>query len=130
MMDDELEAIRARLRAEILASARPAGPVDLTDTGFDAFVRAHRVVLVDVWADWCGPCRRMSPLVEELGRAWAGRVAVAKLDADRAPTITGRYRIQSIPTFLWFKDGALVGSLVGVQPREAFEATLADIEAG
>jgi len=127
-MDDELEAIRARLRAEIMARARPSGPVDLTDATFDAFTAQHRIVLVDVWAAWCGPCRRMSPLVEELGRAWAGRVAIAKLDADRAPAIVQRHRIQSIPTFLWFKDARLVGALVGVQPRAAFESVLAKLE--
>lgn len=129
--DDELERIRAKLREELsaLGRAKPTGATPLTEAGFDDFVRRHPIVLVDVWAAWCGPCRRMSPLVEELGRAWGGRVAVAKLDADQAPRVMERYRIQSIPTFLWFKDGALAGALVGVQPREAFDQVLAELEA-
>jgi thioredoxin 1 len=129
-MPDELEAIRERLRAELLARAQAAraGPVELTETTFDAFIAAHELVLVDVWAAWCGPCRTMSPLVDQLARAWGGRVAVAKLDADRAPAIMERYRISGIPTFLWFHQGRLAGRQVGVQPRAAFEQVRAEFQ--
>lgn len=129
---DELERIRAKLREEILASARKPshGAIELSQTDLDSFVRQHPIVLVDVWAPWCGPCRRMSPLVEELGREWGGRVAVAKVNADEAPAVLDRYRISGIPTFLWFKDGAFVGSQVGVQPKAAFEQVLADLSPG
>jgi len=130
-VDEELERIRSRLREELVAQARTrnAGPVELKEADFDRFVATHPVALVDVWAPWCGPCRVMSPLVAELGKAWAGRVSVAKINADEAPSVVQRYRILGIPTFLWFKDGALAGRQVGVQPRQAFEDALAELSA-
>jgi thioredoxin len=128
-VDEELERIRAKLRGEILEGARSVPVAAVSQADFDGFVRRRPLVLVDVWAPWCGPCRVMSPLVEELARQWGGRVAVAKVNADEAPKIVERYRILGIPTFLWFKDGALVGRQVGVQPRAAFEEALAELQA-
>src|SRR5262245_14793710 len=70
-------------------------------------------VLVDIWADWCGPCKAIAPIVEELAGEYAGRLTVMKLDVDENPRTASAYRVQSIPTLLVFKDGELVERIVG-----------------
>jgi thioredoxin 1 len=73
--------------------------------------------MVDFWAPWCGPCRMVAPIVEEMAKDYHGKVKVAKLNTDEAPDIAGRYGIRSIPTMLFFKNGALVQQLVGAYPK-------------
>jgi len=100
-------------------------PVELTDESFETAVTASRVpVLVDCWADWCGPCHALAPTIDAVARAWAGRVVVGKLDVDANPGVARRFDIRGIPTLLFFKDGRLVDRVVGVQPRAAIEARL------
>ena len=100
-------------------------PVTVTDANFDATVlRATAPVLLDCWADWCGPCHMLAPTIDDVARAWAGRAVVGKLDVDANPAIAGRLGIRSIPTMLLFKDGREVDRLVGVQSRGAIEAKL------
>ena len=81
-------------------------------------------VLVDFWAPWCGPCRAMSPLVEEIAEKYAGRAHVVKVNVDEAPEIAGRYAISSIPSFFLFKDGEVRQKKTGAVPRETLEAML------
>ncbi len=96
------------------------GPVDLNDTNFHREVVLYDgVVLVDFWAEWCGPCRMMGPIVEQLARQYAGTVKVGKLNVDENPHSAETYGIMSIPTMLIFKDGEVVDRIVGAQPREA-----------
>lgn len=106
-------------------------PVDVTDDTFETIVqRATTPVLLDCWADWCGPCHALAPTIEALARAWAGRVIVARLDVDANPRTAERFEVRSIPTLLLFKDGRLVDRLVGVQSRAAIEARLEALLAG
>ena len=74
-------------------------------------------VVVDMYADWCGPCKMMAPVVEELSETMAG-IRFCKLNVDQAPTVASQYRVMSIPTFLFFKDGVLAGSVVGGMDEE------------
>jgi thioredoxin 2 len=105
--------------------ATPATPVAVTDATFEpAVMRASTPVLLDCWADWCGPCHMLAPTIDALARDYAGRVLVAKLDVDANPATAGRFDVRSIPTLLIFRDGRLVERLVGVQPRGAIEAHL------
>jgi thioredoxin 2 len=83
---------------------------------FDPAITASVPVLIDFWAPWCGPCRAVSPAVEQLGREFAGRLKVVKLDIDNAPAISARYGIQSIPLLLLVVDGNEVDRLVGAAP--------------
>lgn len=98
---------------------------ELTDATFDAAVKANAVLVVDCWATWCGPCRMVAPVIEELARDYAGRVTFAKLDVDRNHAIASRYRVQSIPTILVFKGGRLVDQKLGAMPRAMLEPVIA-----
>ena len=88
-----------------------------TDSNFDDETR-QGVVLVDLWAEWCGPCRRLAPTVDALAQEFDGRATVAKLDVDENPNVPGRYAVRGIPTLLLFKDGQLVEQLVGLKAKE------------
>jgi thioredoxin 2 len=94
--------------------------VDAGDTEFDAAVRQSRLpVLVDVWAPWCGPCRMVTPVVEQLAGERAGRLKVVKVNADEARRVAGSLRARSIPTLVLFVDGAERDRVVGAQPAPA-----------
>ena len=89
----------------------------LTDSNFDMEIKTG-VTLVDFWAEWCGPCRRIAPIVEELAGTYDGRASVAKMNVDENPSVPGRFMIRGIPTLLLFKDGQLADTLVGLAPKE------------
>lgn len=91
----------------------------LTDSTFESFVtKAATPVLVDFWAEWCGPCRRLTPTVEALARELSGKVTFVKMNVDENPVIPGKFSIQGIPTLLLFKGGRLVDSVVGLVGKE------------
>jgi thioredoxin 2 len=93
-------------------------PVVLTDASFAAEVeRAAGVVLVDMWAPWCGPCRMIAPIVEQLAQEMAGRVRVGKLNVDENPVTADRFQVRGIPALLVFKAGREVDRMVGAQPK-------------
>ncbi len=92
--------------------------LELTDANFDEIVlKSDKPVIVDLWAVWCGPCRMVGPIVEEIGVDYEGRVVVGKLDVDNNPAVTARYGIRNIPTILFFKDGEVVDKQVGAVPK-------------
>ena len=99
---------------------------ELTAEGWDRDVlQAKGPVLVDLWAEWCPPCRKMGPVVDELARVSGGEVTVGKLDVDRHPEVAERYGVRSIPTFLVFRGGRVVEKRVGALPLEELQALLA-----
>jgi thioredoxin len=91
--------------------------IALTDKGFDEAVVAHPRLVVDFWAPWCGPCRALSPVLEEIAREEAGRVVVAKVNVDEQPALAGRFGVRSIPTLIFFKDGEPVDTVIGAVPK-------------
>jgi len=106
-----------------MASA-PTHPVDISDQDFDAFIKTYDTVVVDCWAPWCGPCKRIEPIVKELATEYGGKVAFAKLNTDENPSSAARYGIMSIPTLLVFKGGQRVDQIVGLMPKEQLRAKI------
>lgn len=96
--------------------------VEAGDADFDAAVTTSMLVLVDLWAPWCGPCRMVAPILEKLSREFAGRLKVVKVDVDQAPLLAQRYRAQSIPMLLLLLDQRVVETVIGAQPEHALRA--------
>lgn len=90
---------------------------ELSDETFDAFVEGNRRAIIDCWAPWCGPCKRLGPVIEELEGELGGEVAVGKVDVDSAPGVSARFRISAIPTVLFYLDGVVVEQVVGLRPK-------------
>ncbi len=99
--------------------------VTLTDGNFDSEVlQSDQPVLVDFWATWCGPCRAIAPIIEELAGQYEGRAKIAKLDVDENQAMANRYNVRSIPTLLFFQNGKVVDQIVGSSPKSALESRL------
>jgi thioredoxin 1 len=94
-----------------------------TDGDFDESVK-QGVVLVDLWAEWCGPCRRLAPIVDALASEYDGRVTIAKLNIDDNPNTPSKYRVLGIPTLLVFKDGELADTIVGLRDKTEIAQSL------
>lgn len=88
---------------------------------FSSFIQQDKPVLVDFWAPWCGPCRMIAPVVEELSQQYAGDLAVGKVDVDKCPDLAKQFRVMSIPTLILFKDGQVIDQKLGYQPKDALE---------
>ena len=95
--------------------------LDLSDSNFEKEVlESSEPVLVDFWAAWCAPCKKLAPVIDELATSYGGRIKVAKLNVDEASMVAARYGIKSIPTVILFKNGKPVEQIVGLQPRDSF----------
>lgn len=124
--DDELEAIRQRKMAELQKAAMSSltEPVVLTDSNFKSEIAKYSVLLVDFWAPWCGPCRMVSPIIEQLAKEYSGRVAFGKVNVDENQMISASFGIQSIPTMMIFRGGKAVDVMIGAMPKAQIEMKL------
>ena len=129
--DDELDAIKHKKLAELQKEAATKAmmssitePLVLTDSNFASEVIKYPIMLVDFWAPWCGPCRMVSPIVEQLSREYSGRVAFGKVNVDENQRIATSFGIQSIPTLMIFKGSKAVDIIIGAMPKAQIEMKL------
>lgn len=102
--------------------------IEVNDSNFDELVlKANKLVLVDFWAEWCGPCRMIAPIVKELSEEYEGRAIMAKVDVDNCPQISAKYGIRNIPTLLFFKNGEQVDKHVGATQKKVLAEKIAAI---
>jgi len=105
---------------------RMTGPIEITDQSFNETVQNNPKVVIDMWAAWCGPCRMLSPLIEELAEEKTD-VTFCKMNVDQNRETPMKYGVMSIPTLLYFKDGQLVDKTIGALPKQLIEARLAKL---
>ncbi len=127
--DENLERIRERKLQELVKKAgekKSAAnkPVDLTAAALREFIKNHSIAVVDCWAPWCGPCRMVAPILEELAREYSGRITFGKLNVDENQSAAMDYQVMSIPTLLVFKNGKLVDRIIGAMPKQALESKI------
>jgi thioredoxin 1 len=126
--DKELERIKRARMQEIMKSRTTEKkemlsdkPIEVTDATFKEIVERHPLVVVDCWASWCGPCRIVAPVIEELARDYAGKVLFGKLNVDKNRVTAMQYQIRGIPTLLVFHHGKLVDRIIGALPKQILE---------
>lgn len=130
--DDEIERINKKKMEELIARKKaqlshPAQdssgrPIVLSDASFYSEISKHHLILVDFWAAWCGPCRMIAPIIEQLASEYSGKVAFGKLNVDENPMISSTFGVQSIPTMILFSNGNQVDRIVGVVPKAHIES--------
>jgi len=130
-MDDELESIRRRKLEELMKSAKetksenwPNEPVTVNDETFNSLIHKYHLVVVDCWAPWCGPCRIIEPMIEELAKEYTGKVVFGRLNIDENQKTALDYSIMSIPTMLIFKNSQLVDRPIGAMPKEMLKSRI------
>ena len=126
--DLELEKIRQKKMQELMRGMSgeektrwPDEPINITDETFQETVQKYPLVVIDCWAPWCGPCRMVAPVIEEMANDYAGKIVFGKLIVDENKQTAMKYGIMSIPTLLIFKKGELVDQIAGAMPRQMLE---------
>ncbi len=137
-MNDDLDEIKRRKmeqlkkqylnRGNIMEENMPSTPINMTDADIDGNIGKYQTVVVDCWAPWCGPCRMVGPIVEDLAREMKGKIVFGKLNVDENQATSTKYGIMSIPTLLVFKNGELVDRIVGAMPKDSLKAKLTPYE--
>jgi thioredoxin 1 len=133
-MDDELEEIKKRKMEQLKKQYMLGGknmsknmldtPLEITDADFDDLVKKYKIIVIDCWAPWCGPCRMVSPVIDELAKEMQGKIVFGKLNVDENPRVSMKHEIMSIPTLLVFKNGNLVDRIIGAYPKQELKKKL------
>ena len=94
--------------------------LQITDSNFEKYLNAGKPMVLDFWAEWCGPCRMVAPIIDELAQEYEGRVTIGKMDVDNNDDVVGQFGIRNIPTVLFFKNGEVVDKIVGATSKDKF----------
>jgi thioredoxin 1 len=125
LSDPELDRILQEKMKQMVAEPNPGSSIlHLTSSNFDRSISNGRLVFVDFWAEWCGPCKVMDPVIERLARQYAGRVTFGKLNVDEEPEIATRFDVLSIPTFMIFRSGKPLDAVIGAVGVAALEKAI------
>ena len=126
-MDNQLNEIKRKKLEEMkkkyfskgeIMSEMPNKPINITDADLDENIKKYTTIVVDCWAPWCGPCRMVGPIIDELAKEMEGKIVFGKLNVDENQLTSTKYQIMSIPSLLVFKNGKLVDKIVGALPKE------------
>jgi len=125
--DNELEQIKQRKIQAMLNQAEQqkqlnTNPLTITDDNFEKTLKTNPLIVVDFWAPWCGPCRMVGPIIEQLSAEYAGKVAFGKMNVDENQLVPSRFSVMSIPTIIVFSHGKAVERIVGAYPKAQIEA--------
>ena len=105
----------------------PDTPVTITDADIEESIDKYSYLIIDCWAPWCGPCRLVAPIIEELAKEMQGKIVFGKLNVDENPVTATKHQIMSIPTLLVFKDGTLIDRIIGAVPKDQLKARIENI---
>ena len=123
--EKKLVEMMQKARGQLETAARNDGkPILLSDASFSSEISKYPLMVVDFWAAWCGPCRMVAPIIEQLAKEYSGRVAFGKLNVDENPLTSGEFEVQSIPTLLIFRNGEAVDGIVGAVPKYQIESKI------
>jgi len=127
-MDDELEYLRQKRARDRLAEIEKRtsfqGVVPIDERSFSGFITENRFVVVDFWAEWCGPCRRVAPVIEALAHEMGGLVSFAKCNTDESPGISRKFGITAIPTIILYANGKMIDRVTGAVPKETLRSVI------
>lgn len=127
-MDDEIARIRENRLVELKETMKrnePQASVEHVDeTHFQEFIKTNKFAVIDFWAEWCGPCQRIGPVMEDLSKEFAGRVAFAKVNTDDNRNLAMQFNISAIPAIMLFANGQLVERIIGAYPKDAIREKL------
>ena len=125
LREKKLVELMRRTRAQLQSGDKYNGkPIILSDATFSSEISKYPVMVVDFWAVWCGPCRMVAPIIEQLAKEYSGRVAFGKLNVDENPLTSSEFQVESIPTLLIFRDGEPVDGIIGAAPKHQIESKL------
>ena len=123
--EKKLVEMMQKARTQLETAAKNDGrPILLSDASFSSEISKYPLMVVDFWAAWCGPCRMVAPIIEQLAKEYSGRVAFGKLNVDENPLTSGEFKVQSIPTLLIFRNGEAVDGIVGAVPKYQIESRI------
>ncbi len=126
--DAEIEKIRSKKMREMAKKSEGrqeiSTPIIVTDADFSEIIKKHKIIVIDCWAAWCGPCRIIAPVIDELAKEYAGEIVFGKLNVDENPAIASQFNIMGVPTLLIMKNGAEVDRIVGAAPKSLIQNRL------
>jgi thioredoxin 1 len=129
---DEIEEIKKKMMKELMDKMEteknfPDGPVNVGADNFSTFISKYPNVVVDCWAEWCGPCKMVSPIIEALSKDYKGKIVFGEMNTDENQRLAMQFGITAIPTLLVFKDGKMIDNIIGAMPKEILEKRLMKI---